>query len=150
MLCSLIASQESSVREQLYRSPRPERDQVDQRPKFLVVEDTRPICFLLTQFLRPIAERVDIACDGHQAVRKVIQAQQAGEPYDLVLMDLQMPVMSGLEATLAIRNRGIETPIVAMTAGVLDRDRCSEAGCDGMLAKPIDREHFLDYVGQFL
>ncbi|WP_153555209.1 response regulator [Roseimaritima sediminicola] len=116
----------------------------------LIVEDTRPISFLLSQYLRDLADQIDIAYDGHEAVRRVVRSHVDRHPYDLILMDLQMPVMSGLEATLAIRNRGISTPIIAMTAGNLDPDRCREAGCDGYLLKPIDRVGFLQYLKTFL
>lgn len=112
----------------------------------LIVEDTRAISFLLSQYLRNLADQIDIAHDGHEAVRQVVRANESNQPYDLILMDLQMPIMSGLEATLAIRNRGIHTPIVAMTAGDLDPQRCTDAGCDGYVLKPIDRLDFLRYL----
>lgn len=116
----------------------------------LIVEDTRAISFLLSEYLKDIAGRIDFARDGHEAVRKVVRNHNDAQPYDLILMDLQMPVMSGLEATLAIRNRGIQTPIVAMTAGNFDPDRCVQAGCTGYLAKPIDRIGFLRYISRLL
>lgn len=116
----------------------------------LIVEDTRAISFLLSQYLRGQAERIDVAYDGHAAVRLVVRAHELSQAYDLILMDLQMPVMSGLEATLAIRNRGIGTPIVAMTAGNLDPQRCSDAGCDGYVTKPIDRLAFIRYLRSVL
>lgn len=112
----------------------------------LIVEDTRAISFLLSQYLRGLADHIDIANDGHEAVRQVVRAEESHQPYDLILMDLQMPIMSGLEATLAIRNRGIQTPIVAMTAGDLDPQRCTKAGCDGYVLKPIDRLDFVRYL----
>ncbi len=116
----------------------------------LIVEDTHAISFLLSRYLRDLADRIDVARDGHEAVRQVVRASDAQQPYDLILMDLQMPVMSGLEATLAIRNRGIQTPIVAMTAGNLDPQRCTEAGCNGYVLKPIDRLDFVGYLHSIL
>ncbi len=135
----------------ILRMPEPQRDSESQGSdslcrSILIVEDTRAISFLLSQYLRGQAERVDVAHDGHEAVRFVVRAMQSDQPYDLILMDLQMPIMSGLEATLAIRNRGIQTPIVAMTAGNLDPQRCVDAGCDGYVLKPIDRLTFLRYL----
>lgn len=67
----------------------------------------------------------------------------AREPFDVILMDVQMPEMDGLEATAAIRGNqlasGVHTPIIAMTAHALkgDRERCLQAGMDGYVAKPI-------------
>jgi CheY-like chemotaxis protein len=74
-------------------------------------------------------------------------ARAAGSPYDLVLMDVQMPVMDGLEATRRIRaneeaSGGTATPIVALTANAYaeDREACLAAGMDALLVKPLDRE----------
>jgi signal transduction histidine kinase/DNA-binding response OmpR family regulator/HPt (histidine-containing phosphotransfer) domain-containing protein len=82
---------------------------------------------------------VTVVPDGYEAVKRLEQ-----ERFDLVLMDLQMPVMGGLEATAAIREReratGEHTRIVAMTAHAMasDRDRCLAAGMDGYISKPVD------------
>jgi CheY-like chemotaxis protein len=82
---------------------------------------------------------VDVAADGQQAVDMV----KAGD-YALVLMDVQMPVMDGLDATRAIRNlpQGAELPILAMTANAFDdeRRRCLDAGMDDHVAKPVVAE----------
>jgi CheY-like chemotaxis protein len=81
---------------------------------------------------------VTIAGNGKEAVHAVDR-----DPFDLILMDISMPEMDGLEATAAIRASqrpsGLHTPIIAMTAHALagDRDRCLEAGMDAYVAKPI-------------
>lgn len=91
--------------------------------------------------VRPLEKQghaVQVAPDGHEAVAAV-----AAGAFDLVLMDVQMPGMSGLEAAVAIRERerttGGRVPIVAMTARALnaDRDACLAAGMDGYIAKPV-------------
>ncbi len=84
--------------------------------------------------LRRLGCRVTCVDDGPAAV-----LQTEDEPYDLVLMDLRMPHMDGLEATRLIRAGGARMPIVAVTASEADGDRraCDEAGMDGMLLKPL-------------
>jgi len=103
----------------------------------LVAED-EPISREVIGFLLEDASiTFDLAVDGEQAVHRASQ-----RPYDLILMDMQMPNLSGIEATRMIRagtcNR--ETPILAMTANAYpeDRQRCLEAGMNEHLAKPID------------
>ena len=101
----------------------------------LVVEDNLVNQKVAEGLLRRFGLRVGIAGDGHEALREVHRAD-----YDLVLMDLQMPGIGGLETTRILRSRGFARPIVAMTADALpgDRRRCLEAGMDGHLAKPVD------------
>ena len=75
--------------------------------------------------------------------------------FDVVLMDVQMPNMSGLEAAAAIRNlergTGSHVPIVAMTANAMkgDQERCLEAGMDGYISKPIQPDHMMEVIAQF-
>ena len=80
---------------------------------------------------------VEAVSDGQKAVDRVMESR-----YSLVLMDCQMPVMDGLQATREIRKRevGHRTPIVALTAGALQSDEanCRNAGMDGFISKPID------------
>src|SRR5205814_6747735 len=94
--------------------------------------------------------RVDVAEHGQAGVERF----RAGE-YDLVLMDMLMPVMDGLEATRAIRaweraQGRPPTPVVALTANALDADvqRCLQAGCSGHVAKPVKRATLLQAIAQ--
>ena len=111
----------------------------------LLAEDTPANQKLLAEILRRGGHRVALAANGQEAVEMASR-----ERYDLVLMDVQMPVMDGFQATAAIRaedeRRGRRTPIMAMTARAMrgDRQRCLDAGMDGYLAKPINAQRLLD------
>ena len=106
----------------------------------LLAEDSRPNQLVATTLLAKVGLRVDVVENGLQAVAAVSRRN-----YALVLMDLAMPDMDGIEATGCIRSlpgkRG-RVPIVAMTANAFDEDRqrCLDAGMDGYLSKPIDRQ----------
>jgi two-component system sensor histidine kinase/response regulator len=103
--------------------------------RLLLVEDNELNQEVASELLRHAGLLVDIAENGAQAVTMV-----ANGGYDMVLMDVQMPVMDGIAATEAIRRAGHRLPIVAMTASVMqqDRDQCLAAGMDGHLPKPIE------------
>jgi len=105
--------------------------------KVLLVEDNDLNQEVARELLAHAGIVADVVADGEQAVAKV-----AGGAYDLVLMDVQMPVMDGIAATEAIRRAGHRLPIVAMTASVLDKDRerCRAAGMNDHLGKPIEPE----------
>jgi two-component system sensor histidine kinase/response regulator len=125
---------------------------VHQTARILVAEDNEVNQIVVTEFLRRAGYRCDIAGDGHQAV-KAVEAEQ----YDLLLMDCQMPVMDGFEATRTIRARERETgrprlPIVALTANAMkgDRELCLEAGMDAYTPKPIDPESLLAVIEPLL
>jgi signal transduction histidine kinase/CheY-like chemotaxis protein/HPt (histidine-containing phosphotransfer) domain-containing protein len=108
--------------------------------RILVAEDMAVNRLVARGLLEARGHFVDVAADGHEAIAKVEQ-----KDYDLILMDMQMPCMDGLEATRLIRARGgtfSTVPIVAMTANAFGSDQaaCLEAGMNDFLAKPIDAE----------
>jgi signal transduction histidine kinase/CheY-like chemotaxis protein len=113
----------------------------------LVAEDNEINALLARALLVKLGHRPTMAESGAAAIESFLAARTAGTPYDCVLMDLHMPGMDGLEATRRIRALEAEhdsarTPIVALTANVSaeDRDACLDAGMDGFLVKPLDRE----------
>jgi len=107
--------------------------------KVLVAEDIETNQVLMKQLLERRGHRVTVVRDGSEAVQAL-----AAEPYDVVLLDIQMPGMDGLEATRIIRDPGSrvlrhDVPIIAVTAHALsdDRARCLAAGMDDYLVKPV-------------
>ncbi len=113
--------------------------------RVLVVEDVELNQRLLAAVLRRAGATVDLANDGKQGMTLALEAERRGEPHDLVLMDMQMPVMDGYEAVRALRDAGYARPIIALTAHAMstDRDKCLAAGCTGYETKPIQRERLL-------
>ena len=110
------------------------------RSRILVVEDNRVNQRVAVHMIARYGHTTDVAANGIEAIEAIRQI-----PYDLVLMDCQMPEMDGFEATTAIRRleEGVRhTPIVAMTANAMkgDRERCLEAGMDDYLSKPVRTE----------
>ena len=113
----------------------------------LVAEDNEINALLMRSLLSRLGHHVVIAIHGEAALESWLAAKSAGTPYDLVLMDIQMPRLDGIEVAKRIRageagQPGRRTPILALTANALVEDRyaCFEAGMDGFLIKPLDRE----------
>jgi signal transduction histidine kinase/CheY-like chemotaxis protein len=115
--------------------------------KVLLVDDVAENRQLIALYLRKMGATVSSVENGLHAVSSAL-----GESFDLILMDMQMPVMDGIEATALLRQRGYTGPIVALTANVMSAevDRCLKAGCDGFLGKPVDRNEFAAVVGKYL
>ncbi|HEX4142238.1 MAG TPA: ATP-binding protein [Pirellulales bacterium] len=115
--------------------------------RLLVVDDGDTNRKLVQLVLGRAGARVEAAENGQQAV-----ARATTEPFDLILMDMQMPVMDGYTATAELRARGVTVPIIALTANAMkwDEDRCLEAGCSGYLSKPIDQDLLLVTVAAAL
>jgi len=112
--------------------------------RILLVEDNELNQQVAGELLGGAGFAIDVAEDGLQAVQKVALARRDARPYDLVLMDMQMPVMDGLQAAQEIRKDPLNAalPIVAMTANAMpaDRERCQRAGMNDFVPKPIEAE----------
>jgi PAS domain S-box-containing protein len=132
---------------QRYHDPQPDRTVIQRqaldRVRVLLVEDGMDNQRLISTVLRKAGATVDIAENGHIAVRRAENGC-----YDVVLMDMQMPVMDGFEATRILRGKGVSAPILALTAHAMatDRQRCLDAGCDEHLTKPIDRVAMIEAI----
>lgn len=114
--------------------------------KILLAEDNKINQKIAKKTLEKFDVHVDVAENGKQAL------DMYDESYDLILMDLQMPVMGGLEATQHLKGMKIKTPIVAMTANILDSDRknCEGVGMVGFIAKPFLKEDLVAELDKWL
>ena len=120
--------------------------------RVLLAEDVAVNQRLISFHLNKAGLTVKVAENGRVAIENVLAAAKAGEPFDVIFMDMQMPVLDGFGATTELRNLGYTGPIVALTASAMstDRERCYLAGCTAFLSKPIDRIKLLETVARFL
>jgi CheY-like chemotaxis protein len=103
--------------------------------RILVAEDHPDNLDLVTHFLKEAGAKIEAAHNGAEAV-----ALARSQPFDVVLMDLQMPVMDGYRATETLRKEGYRVPIVALTAHAMieEKEKCLAIGCNDFLTKPLD------------
>ncbi|MBY0586765.1 PAS domain S-box protein [bacterium] len=109
--------------------------------KILLAEDGIDNQRLIAYILRKKAKAdVTIVDNGQEAVQTVMEHWKSGHPFDVVLMDMQMPILDGYEATRGLRQMNYQESIIAVTAHAMsdDRKKCLEAGCDDFITKPID------------
>jgi PAS domain S-box-containing protein len=138
-------------------SPRAAADQKRHLPtrqldcRVLVVDDRKDIRLLAEHFVTQAGGVVVTACDGIEAIAAVNEAQKVETPFDLVLMDMQMPNLDGRETTALLRSAGFRQPIIAITADAMqgDREKTLMAGCDEYLSKPIDRTELIQLIARY-
>ncbi|CAD5373234.1 Histidine kinase [Rubrivivax sp. A210] len=120
--------------------------------RVLMVEDNPVNMMIGVAQLERWGVVVEQAADGREAVAAVQRAHAAGHPYDIVLMDVQMPVMSGYEATLALRAAGHTLPIIALTAAAMvgEREQALAAGMNDFLTKPVDAGRLQEALARWL
>lgn len=125
----------------------PSSDGHTDKKTILVVEDIESNYLLMSVLLGSLGYQFTRAADGVEAVEKVLS-----EHFDLVLMDIKMPRLGGLEATREIRKTNREVPIIALTAHAFnsDKEAAIAAGCNGFLVKPIDRNALAGTLRRFL
>lgn len=118
------------------------------RGRVLLAEDGPDNQKLITFILRRAGLDVDVVSNGREAIDRI----EAGECYDMIVTDMQMPEMDGYAATEYLRAHGFTMPILALTAHAMegDRERCLQAGCDDYETKPIDRASLLAKIGRMM
>lgn len=101
--------------------------------------------------LRKAGAKVTVVENGQAAVELALAAKEQGRPFDVILMDIQMPVLDGFGATRHLRAAGYTGAIIALTARAMtdDRQKCLDAGCDDYLSKPLNRKTLIDAVAQY-
>ena len=124
---------------------------VDTNCRILLAEDGLDNQRLISFVLKKAGADVAIAENGQLAYDMAMEALHTSEPFDVILMDMQMPVLDGYEATKKLRDDGYLGPIIAVTAHAMteDKDQCLQAGCDDYMAKPIDRRKLIAFVQQY-
>jgi len=115
--------------------------------RVLLAEDSPTNQALVELLLKKLGVEVVIVENGQQAVQKAL-----AEKFDVILMDIQMPVMDGYEATNQLRKNGVKVPIIALTAYAMkgDDEKCFAAGCSDYLSKPIDRKKLIVTIMKYL
>ncbi|MCM2281833.1 MAG: ATP-binding protein, partial [Bdellovibrionaceae bacterium] len=114
--------------------------------RVLLAEDSPDNQAIVSHFLKMAGANVEIANDGIEAIDKALHSS-----FDVVLMDIQMPRLDGIGATIQLRSLGYRTPIIALTAHALkdQRERSIRAGCNEHLTKPISRRALLETIARF-
>jgi signal transduction histidine kinase/CheY-like chemotaxis protein len=120
--------------------------------RVLLAEDGPDNQKLIARILSKAGAEVTLAENGQIAVERALAARRAGQPFDLIFMDMQMPVMDGYTAARRLREESYDGPIVALTAHAMaaDRAKCLDAGCDDYATKPISRPALLALTTRYL
>jgi signal transduction histidine kinase/FixJ family two-component response regulator len=120
--------------------------------RILLAEDGPDNQKLISFILRKAGADVAVADNGRIALETALAARDAGAPFDVILMDMQMPVMDGYSATRALRDAAYRGAIIALTAHAMssDRDKCLAAGCDAFATKPVNRAHLIELIAAHL
>jgi PAS domain S-box-containing protein len=122
------------------------------RGRILLAEDGPDNRELVRLLLTDAGAELITVGDGALAIEAALESRDRGIPFDLVLLDMQMPVMDGYMAASRLRQRGWTGPVLALTAHAMagDRDKCIAAGCDDVITKPVDFDTLLTQIARYL
>jgi len=126
----------------------PEVEQIDLTKLVILIAEDDPINYMYLEIiLKKIVKRIDHAINGQEAVDLASKT-----PYDLVLMDLDMPIMNGIIATQKIKQRFPDLSIIVQTAYTAqnDQDKAFEAGCDDFIKKPFKKGDLLEMINKLM
>jgi signal transduction histidine kinase/CheY-like chemotaxis protein len=133
-------------------STAPAGDETLPRKRILLVDDAPDNRRLLSAILRKAGAEVETAEDGAQGCDAVAKADSGGDPFDIVIMDIQMPVLDGQQAARRLRSGGCRLPLIALTAHATEHDRkaCIDAGFDDYATKPISKAQLTQLLKRHL
>jgi signal transduction histidine kinase len=119
--------------------------------RILLADDTRQNRDLMAKMLTAAGATVDVADNGRLACHSAMEKFQSHEPFDVILMDIQMPELNGYEATRRLRGLGYPGAIIALTASASETDRrkCIDCGCSDFARKPIERKKLIELVAKW-
>jgi len=114
----------------------------------LLAEDGPDNQKLIAFILKKAGAKVSVADNGEEAYQAALDAMSTGSMFDVILMDMQMPILDGYSATRKVRDVGYTGPIISLTANAMegDRDKCLSVGCNDHITKPVNRKKLVEMV----